>query len=192
MNAKETYTCRAGQNRIYARYMTVYLVILLPKTPYIHRICMVLANPIYLPLTTQIVLRSWLSNLQAVHGYIQKRSPPTNFGPSCPNICVIVKLSQSFNLPGQMIVNRGTNVHAGMCLQRTTVTGPGSLTIVSSGALLRTLWAHRPQSHSCCSARFGLRAVCVCVPVCACVCACVRMCVCVCVCVCSQQDCWVF
>ena len=35
---------RVGQNRIYAPYMTVYLVISLPKTPYIHRICMVLAN----------------------------------------------------------------------------------------------------------------------------------------------------
>ena len=42
---------RVGQNRIYAPYMTVNLVISLPKTPYIHRIyiyiyiCMVLANP---------------------------------------------------------------------------------------------------------------------------------------------------
>ena len=36
---------RVGQNRIYAPYMTVYLVISLPKTPYIHRIYMVLANP---------------------------------------------------------------------------------------------------------------------------------------------------
>jgi len=34
-----------GQNRIYAPYMTVYLVISLPKIPYIHRIHMVLANP---------------------------------------------------------------------------------------------------------------------------------------------------
>ena len=36
---------RVGQNRIYAPYMTVYLVISLPKIPYIHRIYMVLANP---------------------------------------------------------------------------------------------------------------------------------------------------
>jgi hypothetical protein len=35
-----------GQNRIYAPYMTVYLVISLPKIPYIHRINRVLANPI--------------------------------------------------------------------------------------------------------------------------------------------------
>jgi hypothetical protein len=33
---------RVGQNRIYTPYMTVYLVISLPKIPYIHRIYMVL------------------------------------------------------------------------------------------------------------------------------------------------------
>jgi len=33
------------QNRVYTLYMTVYLVISLRKTPYIHRIHMVLANP---------------------------------------------------------------------------------------------------------------------------------------------------
>jgi len=38
---------RVGQNRIYTPYMTVYLVIFLPKIPYIHRIYMVLANPKY-------------------------------------------------------------------------------------------------------------------------------------------------
>jgi len=36
---------RVGQNRIYTPYMTVYLVISLPKIQYIHRIYMVLANP---------------------------------------------------------------------------------------------------------------------------------------------------
>ena len=36
---------RDGQNRIYTPYMTVYLVISLPKVPYIHRIYMVVANP---------------------------------------------------------------------------------------------------------------------------------------------------
>jgi len=40
-------TFRVGQNRIYAPYMTVYLVISLPKIPYIHRIYMVLAKPTY-------------------------------------------------------------------------------------------------------------------------------------------------
>jgi len=34
-----------GQNRIYTPYMTVYLMISLPKIPYIHRIYIVLANP---------------------------------------------------------------------------------------------------------------------------------------------------
>jgi len=36
---------RVGQNRMYTPYMTVYLMISLPKIPYIHRIYMVLANP---------------------------------------------------------------------------------------------------------------------------------------------------
>ena len=38
---------RVGQNRIYAPYMTVYLVFSLPKLPFVHRIFMVLANPKY-------------------------------------------------------------------------------------------------------------------------------------------------
>ena len=35
-----------GQNRIYTPYITVYLLNILPKTPYIQRIYVVLANPI--------------------------------------------------------------------------------------------------------------------------------------------------
>jgi len=41
------FISRVGQNRIYAPYMAVYLVISLPNVPYMHRIYMVLANPIY-------------------------------------------------------------------------------------------------------------------------------------------------
>ena len=37
--------CRVGQNRIYAPYMTAFLVISFRKIPYIHRIYMDLANP---------------------------------------------------------------------------------------------------------------------------------------------------
>jgi len=43
---------RVGQNRICTPYVTVYLVISLPKLPYIHRNtykCMVLANPKFNP-----------------------------------------------------------------------------------------------------------------------------------------------
>ena len=36
---------RVGQNRIFTPYLTVYLVISLPKVTYMHRIYMVLANP---------------------------------------------------------------------------------------------------------------------------------------------------
>jgi hypothetical protein len=39
---------RVGHNRMYTPYMTVHLVISLPKLLYIHRIYMVLANPNYL------------------------------------------------------------------------------------------------------------------------------------------------
>ena len=47
---KSPSICRVGQNRIYTPYMNVYLVISLPKIPYIHRIYMVLANPKYMVL----------------------------------------------------------------------------------------------------------------------------------------------
>ena len=47
---------RVGQNRTYTPYMTVYLVISLPKIPYIHRIYMVLANPIILCTSKEEVL----------------------------------------------------------------------------------------------------------------------------------------
>ena len=40
-------TRKVGQNRIYTPYMTVYMVISLPKIPYTHRMYMVLANPRY-------------------------------------------------------------------------------------------------------------------------------------------------
>jgi hypothetical protein len=46
--------CRVGQNRIYTLYMIVYLVISLPKIPYIHRIYMVLANPKHVQPTAQL------------------------------------------------------------------------------------------------------------------------------------------
>jgi len=42
------HLCRVGQNRIYTPYMTVYLVISMPKIPYIHCIYMVLANPTFM------------------------------------------------------------------------------------------------------------------------------------------------
>ena len=48
--------CRVGQNRIYTPYMTVYLVISLPKIPYVNRIYMVLANP-------TLVLRGRMTDL---------------------------------------------------------------------------------------------------------------------------------
>ena len=41
--------CRVGQNRIYTPYMTVYLMKSLQEIPYVHRICMVLANPSKMP-----------------------------------------------------------------------------------------------------------------------------------------------
>jgi hypothetical protein len=39
--------CRVGQNRIYTYIYTLYLVISKPKLPYVHRIYMVLANPMH-------------------------------------------------------------------------------------------------------------------------------------------------
>ena len=51
--------CRVGQNRIYTPYMAVYLVISLPKMPYINRIYMVLANPTYMGVLTWCVDLQW-------------------------------------------------------------------------------------------------------------------------------------
>ena len=39
---------RVGQNCIYTPYMTVYLMISLPKMPYIYRIYIILANPTHI------------------------------------------------------------------------------------------------------------------------------------------------
>ena len=52
------YMCRVGQNCIYTPYMTVYLVISLQIIPYIHRIYMVLANPIYVSFLCVYLLSS--------------------------------------------------------------------------------------------------------------------------------------
>ena len=49
---------RVGQNRIYTPYMTVYLVISLPKIPYIHRIYIYgSGQPYLLPITQNYALR---------------------------------------------------------------------------------------------------------------------------------------
>ena len=53
--------CRVGQSRTNTPYMTIYLVISLPKIPYVHRIYMVLDNP-----TCLRTLRSQLSTKQRV------------------------------------------------------------------------------------------------------------------------------
>jgi len=42
------YMYRVGQNHIYTSYMTVYLVIFLPKIPYIHRIYIRLWPTLYI------------------------------------------------------------------------------------------------------------------------------------------------
>jgi hypothetical protein len=49
---------RVGQNRIFAPYMPVCLVISLPNIPYTHRIYMVLANPKYAWCSTRCISES--------------------------------------------------------------------------------------------------------------------------------------
>jgi len=49
-----SFMIRVGQNRIYTPYMTVYLVISLPKIPYVNRIYMVLANPTHVARTLRV------------------------------------------------------------------------------------------------------------------------------------------
>ena len=67
-SARTMHICRVGQNCIYTPYMTVYLVISLPKIPYIHRIYMVLANPTYMVYTWSVQERNLESySLITVH-----------------------------------------------------------------------------------------------------------------------------
>ena len=51
VNLRSSNMCRVGRNCIYTPYMTAYLVISLPKIPFIHRIYMVLANSKYVEST---------------------------------------------------------------------------------------------------------------------------------------------
>jgi hypothetical protein len=56
-----SHTCRVGQDRIYTPYMTVYLVISLPKMPQIYRMHLALAYPTNLwPLSDNIWSINWL------------------------------------------------------------------------------------------------------------------------------------
>ena len=49
---------------LYTPYMTVDVVISLPKIPYVHRIYMVLANPVYTPWAAP---SSWAGRSRCVH-----------------------------------------------------------------------------------------------------------------------------
>ena len=51
-----------GQNRIYAPYMTVYLVISLPRIPCMHHIHVVMANPTYCSLTNSIAFSTHIAH----------------------------------------------------------------------------------------------------------------------------------
>jgi len=57
------YMHRVGQDRIYTPYVTVHLVISLPRISYIRRIYMVLANPVHAWLVA-----SWFLNMGWVSG----------------------------------------------------------------------------------------------------------------------------
>jgi len=48
------YMLRIGQNHTYTPYTTVRLVIAFPRIPYIHRIYMVLANPVHAACTCMV------------------------------------------------------------------------------------------------------------------------------------------
>ena len=61
---------RVGQDRIYTPYMTVYLVISLPKIPYVHRIYMVLAKPTHaLPMLQVCCAISCSYKQEALHDF---------------------------------------------------------------------------------------------------------------------------
>jgi hypothetical protein len=96
--------CRVGQNRIYTPYMAVYLVIPLPKIPYINRIYMVLANPKHL--LCHRICCAFVPHLQAsqmcsasfVQAYtlVQKRGLKQELGhhKSVQNACLFCSCTQ--------------------------------------------------------------------------------------------------
>ena len=67
------YKCisRIGQNRIYSPYMTVYFVISLPKSSYIHRIYRVLANPMHKSATLSTFVYAFLTPSDIYQASIQ-------------------------------------------------------------------------------------------------------------------------
>jgi len=63
---------------IYTPYMTVHLVIFLPKIPYVHRIYMVLANPINTPTSRNRQIRNkqtCVSSQASARSTKRKQSP---------------------------------------------------------------------------------------------------------------------
>ena len=84
---------RVGQNRMYTPHMTVYLVISLPKVSYIHRICIVLANPSIAVLLRLVkcpwkclwrmggfrdVHPGWVHTVEDVHHGVELKGRPTS------------------------------------------------------------------------------------------------------------------
>jgi hypothetical protein len=61
------FACRVGQNRIYTPYLAVHLVISLPNIPYIHRIYMVMANPIRMPHALEQAVRQFGPSSNNMH-----------------------------------------------------------------------------------------------------------------------------
>jgi len=72
----KSHVCRVGQNRVYTPYMTVYLVISLPKIMYIHRVHMVLANPRFMVLTNPKITLTDLLGQPESNAWSNSKSPP--------------------------------------------------------------------------------------------------------------------
>jgi hypothetical protein len=100
--------CRVGQNRIYTPYMTVYFVISLPKSPYIHRIFMVLANPTNMCLCVRLCASVCVCVRVCMCVYVRacmrvciypNGEPPVSYTPTvrkvckCANMCLCVRAS---------------------------------------------------------------------------------------------------
>ena len=124
-----TFTSKVGQNRTYTLCMTVYLVISLPNIPYVHRIYMVLANPIHKLTTNGTAMTIYHSDKYLGREALKQTERAQMY--QCPNVplskctkvpmskCAYVQMYQFPNVPISKCPNvpmsKCTNVQMNQC-----------------------------------------------------------------------------
>jgi len=185
----QTSISRVGQNRINTPYMNVYLVIFLPKIPYIYTVytykCMVLANPKHTHAKQVLIfVRIGYSGKTCLHSLTHTPSL------SLSSLFLSLTHSLSFFLTHSLSLSLSLSfslscTHTYTNTYTNTYTHAHTLLHRDSGSLRRPgKNLHQTPLSSRCALESVCVRVCVCVCVCAyvCVCVCARMCVCLCVC----------